>query len=208
MNHSPHPASRRWPSFVAPCTVVVLAATGLTGLTGVAAVAAADLPSNCSAASNMDGGQDITCTDGVPKGETVTGTAEKDKIVILGTVFGTVRDGGGDGDVITVTGKNGPQGASLPPLPGGDGGAGVALDGTVESTAAHATVTIDGGSGGDGGSAGGDTPGADAGTGAAGWPPAAACSPAVPEPPSPSKAVRAPSGAMEAAVPEAMGAGR
>ncbi|MFI0742933.1 hypothetical protein ACH4PU_33375 [Streptomyces sp. NPDC021100] len=123
-----------------------LAVTALTFVTAHLAIApqtayAAD-PAGCTRS-----GSHITCTNGVPKGQTLTGTSGNDTIEITGTVAGTVDGGDGD-DVIVIRGRNGAPGATW--QHGGKGESAV-QGGRVLGGAGNDIITIIGGSGGTGG---------------------------------------------------------
>ncbi|QUH03441.1 hypothetical protein HUO13_23800 [Saccharopolyspora erythraea] len=68
-------------------------------------------PAGCSRTPNEFGGQDILCPRGVQAGQTLQGTAGKDRITIVGSVVGSVDGGAGD-DTITVTGSTGGNGGN------------------------------------------------------------------------------------------------
>ncbi|MFF2026997.1 hypothetical protein ACFVW2_35080 [Streptomyces sp. NPDC058171] len=83
------------------CTATAVLVAGLT-LTTAPAAYAAD-PAGCTRTPKPGGGQTITCTQGIPAGQTLDGTTGPDTITITGTVYGTLNDQGGADD-ITITG--------------------------------------------------------------------------------------------------------
>ncbi|MGK5631716.1 hypothetical protein [Streptomyces sp. URMC 123] len=120
-------------------------------------------PAGCSRS-----GDRITCTNGVPEGQTLTGTSGDDTIEITGTVYGTV-DGGDGNDTITVTGRDGAPGAyrNFAGFTGGKGETALGGGGELLGGDGNDIITLTGGNGGRGGNAsfgdGGDGGGAGAG---------------------------------------------
>ncbi|MGK5631717.1 hypothetical protein [Streptomyces sp. URMC 123] len=96
-------------------------------------------------------GDRITCTNGVPKGQTLTGTSGDDTIEITGAVYGTVEGGDGN-DTITVTGRDGAPGAhgSSPTQSGGRGESALGSGGQLLGGDGHDIITLTGGNGGRG----------------------------------------------------------
>ncbi|GAA0467405.1 hypothetical protein GCM10009544_32070 [Streptomyces stramineus] len=130
----------------------------LTVAVSLAAAHLAFVPASAHAADPAGctrDGTHITCTNGVPKGQTVTGTSGDDTIEVTGTVHGTI-DGGDGNDTITVHGRNGAPGSNTSGRRadadnGGDGENAVGSGGTVLGGAGNDIITLIGGNGGKGG---------------------------------------------------------
>ncbi|MBZ4321050.1 hypothetical protein [Streptomyces huiliensis] len=98
-------------------------------------------------------GTHITCTNGLPEGQTLTGTGGNDTIEITGTVHGTV-DGAGGADTITIRGRRGARGHDTVRRSGGRAGQGehaVGDHGSVLGGDGNDVITLIGGDGGRGG---------------------------------------------------------
>ncbi|MFD0386357.1 hypothetical protein ACFQ2B_39840 [Streptomyces stramineus] len=135
MSRARHPGNRGRQSIA---TAVVMASACVTALAPPAW--AAD-PSGCTR-----DGTHIVCTQGVPKGQTLRGTAGDDVIEITGTVYGTV-DGLAGNDAITVRGRDG---ARTDTTRGGDGDPAVDEGGWVLGGDGHDVIALTGGKGANG----------------------------------------------------------
>ncbi|MFI5621622.1 hypothetical protein [Streptomyces sp. NPDC051567] len=128
----PRRPGRRWPVLVAAVSAAALTQIPLT-LPAHAAV-----PTGCTVVPVTDGNT-ITCTAGIPAGQTLDTGPGNDHITITGTVLGTVNGQEGD-DQITVTGT--PGVLNVTPT-----GPGVAPAGIVDGGAGTDTITVTGGAG-------------------------------------------------------------